>query len=165
MGRRVIGISPGTRHFGLAVLQDGRMLDWKVFAFAGAWSGTKLQIIIDSLRPVLEESRADAVGVKIPDALPISTSYIQLVGALNAFIERQHIVPMYYNLSELKKHWCPGQGITKATLAECIVAKHHELLPEYRKEQTNKNSYYTKLFEAVAAADHAHKVYMLSHTD
>lgn len=148
----VLGISPGTRNVGLAVLYNGKLTDWKIQTFQGVWSELKLQKIIHFIDRYVDGNKVTAVAIKIPDELPVSANYIQLVGTINVYFERRGIRPMYYTLSNLKKHYCPDEKINKATLRKCIVAKYPDLLPEFHNEQSNRNSYYAKVFESVASA-------------
>lgn len=148
----VLGISPGTRSIGIALLRNGKLTDWKIQSFQGTWADTKLQRITHFVSQYVVRNKVGVIAVKIPDELPLSANYIQLVGTLNALFERKSIRPIYYTLSDLKKHHCPKEKVNKVTLAKCIVAKYPDLLPEHHSEQSNRTSYYYKIFEAVAAA-------------
>lgn len=148
----VLGISPGTRSIGIALLRNGKLADWKVQSFHGSWSDTKLQRITHFVSQYVDSNKVDTIAVKIPDELPLSANYIQLVGTLNVLFERKGIRPVYYTLSDLKRHNCPKEKVNKITLAKCIVAKYPDLLPEHHSEQSNRSNYYHKIFEAVAAA-------------
>jgi len=150
MRGRIIGISPGTRSIGIAILKEERLTEWKAKAFPAKWSKYKLQSLIEYVSQYIAEQ--GDVAIKIPDELPTSPQYIQLVATLNVLLERKGIRAMYYTLSDLKKHYCPGRVVNKNILSECIVSKYPELLPEYTREQTNRNHFYNKMFEAVAAA-------------
>ncbi len=153
----VLGISPGTQSMGIAVLKEGRLAHWKIQKFQGAWDHKKRRTIVHFLSQQISRNKVEAIAVKIPDVLPISDGYIQLLGAMNVLFERKGIKAVYYTLSDLKKHYCLEKKINKKALTECIVAKHPELLLEYRKEQNNRNPYYHKLFEAVAVAQVIHR--------
>ena len=102
----------------------------------------------------VDRYQADGGAIKIPDELPVSENYIKLIGSLNVLLERKGISVVYYTLSDLKKHYCPNKEATKETIASCVVSKYPELLPELHKEQANRNSYYIRVFEAVAAASY-----------
>jgi len=149
----ILGISPGTRSVGFAVLKDGKLTEYRVQSFQEAWTYQKLKKIINCIRQEIERNGIQGIAVKIPDTQPTSSSYIQLLGAMNVCFERKGIKARYYTLSDIKWHFRPDRRVNKAVLAECTIAKHPDLLPEYRKEQGNRNVYYDKLFEAVAAVD------------
>lgn len=148
----VLGISPATRRLGLALIRSGRLADWEMQSFPGKWSQEKLDAIVRFLSRYIVTNDVTAIAVKIPDELPVSANYIQLVGTLNALFEKKNIKTMYYTLSELKRHHCPKEKINKAALSACVAARYPELIPEYQKESLNRNSYYAQVFEAVAAA-------------
>jgi Holliday junction resolvasome RuvABC endonuclease subunit len=150
--RVVLGISPGTRSTGIAVLRDGRLMQSKVLTFRGAWGQAKMRSILHYLSQCMDRNKVEVVAIKIPDELPLSQAYIRLLGALNVLCERKGMKAVYYTLSDLKKYYCPGRKINKKVLAECVARKYPDLYLELRKEQSNDNPYYHKLFEAVAAA-------------
>ena len=53
-------------------------------------------------------------------------------------------------LSEIKECILPGRRINKKELAQIMVSRFSELLFDFKKERKNKNSYYERMFEAVA---------------
>lgn len=148
----ILGISPGTQHVGVAVIKEERLTHSKVQTFRGSWSDAKRKAIMYFLNQSIDGNKVVGVAIKIPDELPVSEAYIQLLGAMNALFERKGIKAVYYTLADLKKHYCPDRKINKAVLAECVAAKYPDLHFELRKEQSNGNPYYHKVFEAVAAA-------------
>lgn len=147
-----LGISPGTRSIGIALIRNRNLIDWKLQSFKGKWSKEKLQEIIRYVSLYMDNHHVDAVAIKIPDDLPVSHNYIQLVGTLNVLFEQKGIQATYYHLSDIKKQFCPERKINKAVLVDCIVSKYPHLLPEYHKERNSRNKYYDKVFEAVGAA-------------
>ena len=152
MAETVLGISPATKRLGLALIRNGKLTDWDIRSFPGKWSQEKLDSIVRFLSRYITTNDVTAIAVKIPDELPVWTNYIQLVGTINMLFERKGIKPMYYTLSELKKHHCPKEDANKERLAACIAGKYPNLFFEHEKERANRNSYYGQMFEAVAAA-------------
>jgi len=147
-----LGISPGTRVIGVAVIQNRKIAATQVHSFGGKWSTKKLLKICNLLTSYMKMYHASAIAIKIPDELPVSRSYVELIGGLNVFFERHTIQPVYYTLSELKQHCCPKGKANKNALAECMAVKYPDLFVEYAKAQDKRDKYYHKLFEAVAAA-------------
>jgi len=107
---------------------------------------------------VIKDYEVDAVVVKIPDELPRTKAFIQLVGALNILFERRKLKAIYATLSELKDLYKLHPRCRQELFVTHVVARHPELLPEYQREQMNVNKYYEKLFEAVAAAHYFSRV-------
>ena len=148
----VLGISPGTKSVGLAVMRNGSLVYHAVRSFPGKWSGKKLRTIVYALEQVLGRYQVTHVAMKIPDRLPDSLGFTQLLGSLNVLFERKVDRRQYYMFSDVKKRHCGDGPQTAAELMRIIATVYPELMPEYRKERANKNKHYIKLFEAVAAA-------------
>jgi len=150
-GGTILGIDPGTRFTGIAVLRNRKLVEYQVKTYLGAWSPKKLQAIIIMLAAVIERYGIRDVAVTVPDSLPDSLGFTQLIGSINALCDRKGIRPYYSTLSDLKAKYCGGKGNNKDLMA-AIALKYPELVLEYRKEEKNKEGYYHKVFEAVAAA-------------
>jgi Holliday junction resolvasome RuvABC endonuclease subunit len=151
----ILGICPGTRFVGIAIIRDKELVQYHVKAFFGVWSHQKLRTIVSMVVTAIEQHHVTAVAVKIPDRLPGSPGYTQLLGVLNVACERKGIRPRYYAFSDIKARHCAGEH-TSAELMKSIAQNYPELLPEYQKERKKhkyKDAYYHKLFEAVAAAN------------
>lgn len=148
----VVGISPGTRYMGFAILRDRKLVKWQLLSFPDKWSPEKLQAILSSLDNYIGHSRTQAIAIKIPDELPISESYIQLVGAINVLCERKKIQPLYYTLKELKLRFCDTKTVNKHCLAKAITRVYPELEVYVNQKNNADRLYYEKIFEAVAAA-------------
>ena len=148
----ILGISPGTRSMGIAVLRDGIILEAQVHSFPGTWSKTKLRRILNLVLANIHRYDVAIIAVKLPDTLPLSKGFHQVIGSINVLGERKEVHIRYYSLSDIKKYHCPEEAQTKEVLMERLVAIHSELTIEYRRERKNRNKYYYKLFEAVAAA-------------
>lgn len=134
---------------GVAIFDGYTLTDYYLKRFKGAWSEKKLSTILQFLTSILPDSDV-LIAIKIPDELPVSKSYIQLVGAINVHFERMLVQPEYSTLSEIKLR-CTGQKcISKAVLFEAMANRYPELMPEYAKHCRKKLLCYEKLFEAVA---------------
>jgi len=148
----VLGISLGTRFIGIAVLKDRELINWKVLSFQAKWSDEKLKVIVRSITQLVEKNVIDSVAVKIPDDIPISTGFMQLVSGINVLFERKKIEVYYYSLTDLKRHYCKIDTAKKGSLVEYMLERYPDLIREHMKELQNQKPYYDKIFEAVAAA-------------
>jgi len=147
-----LGIDPGTRFIGIAVMRSGVLVHSQIRAFQGPWSLKKLKDIVHWLDATMTRYGVKKVAIKIPDVFPLSPGYNQLIGSLNVFLSRKSITPSYYTLSEIKAKVCKEKIETTDELMQIIVLKHPELWLEYKKEKLNENPHYNKLFAAVAVA-------------
>ncbi|MBA3830163.1 MAG: hypothetical protein H0X33_14585 [Taibaiella sp.] len=146
----VLGLSIGTRSMGIVIMQGDELIDWRVKAYHEEWSDKKLRRIIRGIERLIVENCISSVGIKVPDRLPISKGYMQLIGSLNVLIESMGLKAHYFTLGELKDHYVPLLKGSKVSVVAHILQRYPELTYEYRK--TQKNTIYLKIFEAVAAA-------------
>lgn len=148
----ILGVNPGTRRLGVAVMRNGKLVHCEIKSFTGKWSYEKLQEIIAFLEAIVHRDGITKIAVKIPDVLPTSLGFTQVIGSLNALCDRVGIRPRYFTFSEVKARHCKEEKPTAAHLMAAFVGKYPELRPHYQKEQQNEEAYYRKVFEAVAAA-------------
>ncbi len=145
----MLGISPGTRRMGVAVVKEGKLSHWQVQTFPGVWSNSKLECILKVIIGYIEQHSVERIAIKIPDALPTSTAFIQLIGSLNVMAQSMSVPVQYCTLRDLKLAYAETEDISRTSLIESMAKQHPELLPEYHKEKRNKEGYYYKMFEAV----------------
>lgn len=148
----VLGISLGTRRLGIAIVQDGRLIHFQMQTFPGTWSDKKLKCILAAISVHALRHAIGSIAVKIPDAMPTSKAFNQLIGSLNILSEDMRVTARYYTLNDLKHSYARTEKTSREWLIESIVKRHPELLPEYHKERRNKEAYYYKMFEAVLCA-------------
>jgi hypothetical protein len=137
--------------FGIALLQDGVLIDWDVLTFREAWSKDKLDGILERLEILLYTYDIRHVAVKIPEVFPTASGFNQLIGGLNLLLERMSTNSHYYTLEELKKFCLPDGDTSRQAIADYLVRKHSELQSRYQSG-TTPNKHHFKVFEAVCAA-------------
>jgi Holliday junction resolvasome RuvABC endonuclease subunit len=148
----ILGIDPGTRFVGIAVMRGSGLVHYQIRAFQGPWSLEKLEKIVLWVDANISKYGVTKVAIKIPDVFPLSPGYNQLIGSLNVFCSSKNIKPAYYTASEIKSRLSKAEIQTTDELMQILVLKHPELWLEYRKEQGNENAHYHKLFHSVAVA-------------
>ena len=148
----IVGIDPGTRFIGIAVVRNGVLIHRQLRSFQGVWSLQKLKEIIHWLDATMKYHGVTHVAIKIPDVFPTSLPFNQLIGTLNVFCGKKGIKPEYHSLSEITARHCKGERKSRAEVMAVMVRRYPELMPEYTREQRNENAHYYKLFIALAAA-------------
>lgn len=146
----VLGVSPGTRYMGIAILCDRKLVKWKLCSFPKKWTPQKLKTIVSSFENYISKSNTKVIAIKVPDTLPLSKAYIQLVGTINALCESKNIKPVYYTLNDLKIRYCGTQSVNKEWLAQTITLQNPELEKYLNKKNDTGKLHYEKIFEAVA---------------
>jgi len=148
----VLGCSPGTRAFAIAILIDNVLVDWDVLSFHGPWSKNKLSGILKRFETLLHTYEIQEVAIKIPDIFPTSINYNQLIGALNILLERKGMLVHYFTFSELKAH-CDSNGKdAKECITNYVLHRHSELYTHIKSGRNLPNDRHFKVFEATCAA-------------
>lgn len=148
----VLGISLGTRVIGYAVFKDNELLDWGLKTCKGTWSTKKLKKMHQIITEVIRANEVTEVAVKVPDVIPSSKGFTQLMGSLNILFQEMGVSSSFLTLTDLKQCYYKNTKMNKCGLMEHIIAIHSELSIAYAHIPDNRKQYYMKVFEAVAAA-------------
>lgn len=145
----ILGISLGSRSIGIAVMRNERLIDWQIKSFADAMNEQKLHIITGSIVRLIRDNDIASLVLKLPLSLELHANLVALKKHLLKTCASKGIAVTSYTLSDIKA--LVGEGVcNKQELAACMVTQYPELRFVYMKEQHARNSYYLKLFEAVA---------------
>ncbi len=155
--KAVLGISPGTRVMGLAVIHDGELLEWRVKTFKETFSKAKIEAVLEMLRKLWEYHNIDLIAIKKIDPLRNSPQLDRLMRNLVKYARRHGVKVQKYSLAELDYDMRKGKGAPKEQLAEQVAEKHAELRSAYLRERNNRKEYHIKMFEAVAIAELGYK--------
>ena len=147
-----VGLSPGSRHIGIAILHRKQLITWRVQTFKGKWSQHKEAAIIEALQKLFASYEVEAVSVKIPDLFPDSLGFSQVLGIINRLCEREGLQVSYYTLSEIKRQFSTNPKVNKDAIVAYLVHQYPELMPEYKRAQQGRAKYYARIFEAVAVS-------------
>lgn len=153
----VLGISLATYSLGIAAIRQGKLIDWHIRTYRGKWTDSRLNEVLNTVTAEIDRNKATIVAIKIPDSLPNSNSFMQLVGSLNVLFETKGLKVFYYSLSEIKLHWGLEKHSTKQDLTRCIIEKYPNLYAIPVASNSKISSYYSRLFEAVAVATKVEK--------
>jgi hypothetical protein len=153
MAGALLGISPGTRVIGLAVIIKGELVEWKVKSFKEKWSKEKCTAILSIISRLIEYYDVTTLSIKKIDPLKSSPQLDSLIVLIEKLAGHRRIAVRKFSLSDLDYANRSGKRDGKVKLTEHIVKKHPELKHEYFKEQNNRREYYIKMFEAIAIAE------------
>ena len=148
----ILGISPGTRLTGLALLRDGELVDWKVKSFKGHWTTSKLKDILYCIQTYIKKNEVISVVIKKPNVFRSSTGLEQMISELRILLERMGVPMILLSLRTMKAQYSTNKGFTKAQMLKEAVQPFPELYTEFNKEVKSKNGYYVRMFEAFILA-------------
>lgn len=147
-----LGISTNTRLLGLAIINQNSLVDYSIHLYKSSWSAWKANKIVTNLEPCVRQYCINRVVLSIPYEFHQTKEYKYLISRIRKHFETQKI-PIYEKTPETLLTLCPSeQKKTKTALMQALTLMYPQLTLCYRKEMRNKNRYYIKVFEAVAAA-------------
>jgi hypothetical protein len=147
-----LGISTNTRLLGLAIIHQGCLLDYSIRLDKSPWSPSKATRIITSLEPCVRQYCIKKVVLSMPYHYHQTDAFKMVYKALKQYCTDQQIslqtlpAESFYSIRKQK------DKRSKKAVMYAIVQQFPQLTYCFQKEMRNKKKYYTKLFEAVAAA-------------
>ena len=149
---KIIGINPGTRYLGIAVLDGSELLDWRIKALEGKWSEEKLKKATEILSELFNQYEPNALAIKKLHPSRRTENLLRLSDKIKNFARLKKLKVFQYSIKDIEKSYIVDEKLNKRNLFEALVKFYPELYPELKKEQSYKNPYHTRIFEAVALA-------------
>ena len=147
---RTLAINPGTRYVGVAVFQDWDLLDWRIKLLDGKWSKEKIDKILKMVGEDIELYHINSIAVKKLHPSRSSQNLRLLVSRIKGLAKRKRIKVYEYSIKELEDIFLNDKRHNKKALAEKMVADYPFLIHELERENSHKNPYHLRMFEAVA---------------
>lgn len=151
MKTTVLGISFSSRMLGLAVIESNSLIDYSVKLFKETWSPTKMDRILTSLTSAMERYNITDIVLSIPPINYQGGPFQELWMEIAALGHLKNVNVKMYRLADLGILCSSPKRMSRKSLMEAITSIYPELMPYYEREMGNKNKYYHKMFEAVAA--------------
>jgi hypothetical protein len=145
----ILGISPGTRLIGIAVLVNGKLINYRVQTFKEKCSKKKVDKILRLIDKVCLRHRVNLIALKIPKPVRSSKGIDKVIEGILLYGKDKGISIAQCNPSKLREVVREGKW-AKNKLIEVMAQKFPELTMEYQKEIIGTRPYYAKMFEAVA---------------
>ncbi len=147
----VLGVSANSRLLALAVVREGTLLDYRIHLFKEKWSDAKAARIIGKLSACVKEYSVTSIALTIPYDHHSTSSTDALHAAIEDYCNQAKIWLSPYP-ADAFDCFCPEAKAKKKALRRALTERYPELYHIHDKELKNKNKYYYKLFEAIAAA-------------
>src|SRR4051812_44433454 len=103
---RVLGISPGTRRLGIAVIQRHSVFYCRMKSFIrGSWSEEKLRAILKTIEHLIELHHIRHIAIKIPPSVMHTQAVKELLGSIETLAKSKRAKLYPFTLPKLKKEW------------------------------------------------------------
>ena len=149
---KIIGINPGTRYLGIAVLDGSELLDWRIKTLEGRWSEEKIKKAIGVVSELIERYELDVLAIKKLHPSRRTENLLRMSDKIKNFARLKKLKVFQYSIKDIEKFYIVDEKLNKRNLFEALVKFYPELYPELKKEQSYKNPYHTRIIEAVALA-------------
>jgi RNase H-fold protein (predicted Holliday junction resolvase) len=146
----ILGISTNTRLLGLAIINQGRLVDYSIHLFKSPWSASKANKIVTSLEPCVRQYCIKNVVLSIPHEYHQNSAIKNLLSRIRRYVSSKGIALSQKTPETLHSLYPTQYKKTKKRLMHELTLLYPQLTYCYLKEMQNKKRYYHKLFEAVA---------------
>jgi hypothetical protein len=149
----ILGISPGTTTFGYVLVHNKKAINWGTKYFRGRWDEKKLSWIISTLSWIIDYRGVTTLAIKLPNHMPSSKAYSQMIGGINRLVEAKGLRAQYYCFEDIVDHLSPKQKISRQRMVEMLWHAYPEILAGSTIPKIICNPYYLRLFEALGVVD------------
>ncbi|HAO09430.1 MAG TPA: hypothetical protein DCQ50_21160 [Chryseobacterium sp.] len=137
---------------GLAVMQSDSLIDYSVKLYKETWSPVKMDHMRTSLTSAIDNYNITDMVLSIPPIHFQAGPFQELWVEIAALGHAKSLTMKMYRQAELQAMCGNDERMTRRSLMEAVIHLYPELELYYKRELRNKNKYYHKMFEAVAAA-------------
>ena len=147
---KILGINPGTRYLGLAVLYGQELLDWRIKVLDGKWSNEKIKKAIKILSDFFYQYEPTVMVIKKLHPSRRSENLMRLTNKIKEFSKCKKLKVYQYSIKEIESFFIKNEKLNKQNLIDAMVNLYPELHHDLSKERSQKSAYYIRAFEAVA---------------
>lgn len=142
---RILGIDPGTKRIGIAVMQGSILREWRIKTFDDKFSAEKLKRIISTISNTAELYQVSRIALNIP---PNNHTINQdkVIMAIRELAKAKSIRLVTTTTLEIKTFFGVGN---KMELAETLAKRNNFLAKELEIEKSSTSKYYDKMFVAI----------------
>lgn len=157
VGNTILGISPGTRYIGVAVLRNGDLHDWKVKSYKGTWSDEKLEKAVGYIEKLIISHVISHIACKVPHDSRSSNGVNAIIEKIKEVALEYKIKFELYTIDDLKNLF-KMHFANRYILSEHVTRRYPELTSIFLRERMNKHKYHIRVFEALAAGLFCHSM-------
>jgi len=147
---RILSIVPGTKYLGIALFYGSELRDWRIKVLNAKGIEEKIKKAKEIISDFIERYNPRVLTVKKLNLKRSSKNLNNLTRKIKEVAKRKGLTIWQLELSGIKKFIAGKRRMNKKELSQIIVSRYPELLFDFKKERKNKNTYYEKMFEAVA---------------
>jgi Holliday junction resolvasome RuvABC endonuclease subunit len=125
-------------------------MDWRIKALKGKWSEEKNKKAVKIVSDLIERYAPNVLAIKKLHPSRRTENLLRITNTIKSFTRRRDLKIYQYYIKEIEKSLIEGQKLNKQNLYELMARLYPALHHDLKKEQSHKNPYYFRVFEAVA---------------
>lgn len=137
---------------GLAVLESASLIDYSVKLYKEKWSSAKMESILTSLTSAVKNYNITHIVLSIPPIYYQADPFQELWQEMTYRLRQMKLHVSMSRHDQLQALVGSDERLSRNRLMDALVLLYPELELYARVERRNRNKYYYKMFEAVAAA-------------
>lgn len=115
-----------------------------------------MQAILATVLSFVNRYQVNVLAIKRLHPSRSSRNLDALVSAIKHEIRHKGLKVHEYSIKQMERSFSISGKLNKKKMAEQVVREYPVLFNEFEKEKTHKNSYWARLFEAVALGSVCH---------
>jgi len=143
----ILGISPGTRSMGYAIMSDGELVDWGVKNFKGKWSKKREIKIFQIFQRLVNDYQVSGVAIKMSRFSERSRNLERIYLLIRTSTKKMGLRLFEFSIEEIKQN-CENVR-NKQEMVQFLKSRFPELNRELQRETQNN---YFRQFESIAVA-------------
>ncbi|MEI6575110.1 MAG: hypothetical protein WCO63_02930 [Bacteroidota bacterium] len=121
----ILGISPGTRCLGYAILSDGELVDWGLKTFKGKWTKSRENKILMVFNRLVADYQVSAVALKVCRSVHRTSNLNWVYSLMKATVKKNGLKLSVFSIEKLKQN-CHGAK-NKRDIAQFVKSSFPEL--------------------------------------
>ena len=151
--KRILGINPGTRYLGYAVLYGEELMDWGIKVLAGKWKEEKIKKSIRIVADLIDRYGINVLAIKKLHPARRTENLMRLTNKIKFFVKRKGLRIFQYSIKDVEKLLIGYGKMNKYNLAVSLIGRYPMLQNEIKKEVSPNDIYFSRAFEAVALGE------------
>jgi Holliday junction resolvasome RuvABC endonuclease subunit len=149
---RILAIDPGTKHIGVALLENEELIDYGVKTIRDRRTAqTILHQASHIVTDLIQAHKPDFFAIERMFVIQKSAALLSVVAEEMKTTARAIGLQVYeYSPSAVRKFLCDSGRATKANVAAVVTEKFPELSRHLQKKHKWETDYYANIFDAIA---------------
>lgn len=146
-----LGIDPGARQIGVAVLRGEELLFFAVKTFKRRNCADSLGKLQSVIKKLIDEYQIEFVAVEKTVFVQQHRSFVKIVSEeINVFLQKQNILFAEFNPKTIRQMICGHEKPTKRNAALILSQRYSEMVRYFNVPRLWQKRYFALLFGAVA---------------